>query len=318
MINPSKKQFAVIYSVAAILAVFYILSLTVFSKTDNKRHLQQIQLLHEADIPNIDIITIQCGSDSIILSRTDNMWLLVNPKNPEDRIPADTQHLQKFFVLLASKHNMYRAGKSNSTNGNSYGLNESEGTYITLYKNGAVYQQLVFGSLNFSQTERYFTTQELKSVFLAGREFESFISVSQTNWTDPYIISSQLRNDVFIMGEVQTAAFYDYQNKKNGILSNSIPEQKAAIDKLLELRHGGFAEINQNIQQNMSTLLHTMTIILELGDKSKIILEFFEHPQLENEYIVQTSFDSERTGKSFTYTTQISLWTYNKISEMTL
>ena len=318
MINPSKKQLTVIYSIAAILAVFYILSLTVFSKTDNKRHLQQIQLLHEADIPNIDIITIQYGSDSIILSRTDNMWLLVNPKNPEDRIPADTQRLQKFFVLLASKHNMYRAGKSNSTNGNSYGLNESEGTYITLYKNGAVYQQLVFGSLNFSQTERYFTTQELKSVFLAGREFESFISVSQTNWTDPYIISSQLRNDVFTMGEVQTAAFYDYQNKKNGILSNSIPEQKAAIDKLLELRHGGFAEINQNIQQNMSTLLHTMTIILELGDKSKITLEFFEHPQLENEYIVQTSFDSERKGKSFTYTTQISLWTYNKIREMTL
>ena len=61
---------------------------------------------------------------------------------------------------------------------------------------------------------------------------------------------------------------------------SAIPEQKAAIEKLLELRHGGFAEINQNIQQNMSTLLHTMTIILELGDKSKIILEFFEHPQL--------------------------------------
>ena len=36
------------------------------------------------------------------------------------------------------------------------------------------------------------------------------------------------------------------------------------------------------------------------------------------EYAVKTTFDSPRLSKNFTYTTKISLWTYNKIKEIML
>ena len=310
MINPSKKQLIIIYSFAAILAVLYILSLTVFSKTvKSKKHIQQLQLLHEADISNIDIITIQNDAAAVILTRTDNMWLIVNQNDVNDRIPADTQRLQKFFVLLVSKHNMTKAGKSDSSNGNAYGLDSDQATVITLYKNGTAYEKLSFGALNFSQTERYFTTQELKSVYLAGQEFDGFLNVSVQSWADPYIISEQLKNDVFMMGEPQgISVLYDSN-------SNEVPEPVEGFDfeKLFELRHGGFAE-NLPAEQVLS-------FVIQMGDKSSIQLDISQIISDEdsvNAYIVKTTFDSERTQKTVSYTTQISQWTYNKISEMML
>ena len=75
MFNPSKKQIMFVYAVAAVLALLFILSITVFSPVKNKKRTQQqLRFLHEADISNIDLITIQNGTDVIILSRTDNMW----------------------------------------------------------------------------------------------------------------------------------------------------------------------------------------------------------------------------------------------------
>jgi hypothetical protein len=321
MINPSKKQMIAAYCVAAVLTILLILSKTVFS-TDSaaskKRHSIQLQLIHEADISNIDIITIQHADSAIILTRTDNMWLIANQNDVNDKIPADTERLKSFFILLASKHTMAKAGKSTNQD-NSYGLDAQNGTVMTLYKNGTPYQAMTFGALNFSQTERYFTTQELKSVYLVGSEFESFLSVSITNWADPYIVSSQLKNDVFEMGQVQSAALYDFKTNKSITLNSSNEEQKKSIQKLFDLRHGGFVQEAGALEQ-LQALSQTkaLSVELEMGDKSKIILELFEHPAIENEYIVYTTFNSERTKKSFTYKTQISAWTYNKISEMML
>ena len=313
MINPSKKQLIIIYSFAAILAVLYILSLTVFSKTvKSKKHIQQLQLLHEADISNIDIITIQNGAAAVILTRTDNMWLIVNQNDVNDRIPADTQRLQKFFVLLVSKHNMTKAGKSDSLNGNAYGLDSDQATVITLYKNGTAYEKLSFGALNFSQTERYFTTQELKSVYLAGQEFDGFLNVSVQSWADPYIISEQLKNDVFMMGEPQGISIL-YDRNSDGVLRQAQEPQNFDFEKLFELRHGGFAE-NLPAEQVLS-------FVIQMGDKSSIqlyISQIISDEDSANAYIVKTTFDSERTQKTVSYTTQISQWTYNKISEMML
>ena len=322
MINPSKKQLIIVYAVAAVLAVFYILSLTVFSKSgSSKKYIQQLQLLHEADISNIDIITIQSGADAVILTRTDNMWLIVNQNDVNDRIPADTQRLQKFFVLLVSKHNMTKAGKSDSSSGNSYGLDSNESTVITLYKNGAAYETLSFGALNFSQTERYFTTQELKSVYLAGQEFDGFLNVSVQSWADPYIISEQLKNDVFVMGEPQGISIL-YDRNSDGVLrqaqepqDNTVPEPVEGFDfeKLFDLRHGGFSE---NLPSEP-----VLSFIIQMGDKSTIqldISQIISDEDTAKTYLVKTTFDSERLQKSVSYTTQISQWTYSKISEMML
>ena len=319
MINPSKKTMLITYAVAAVLTILFTLSITVFSPSstaNNKRHSIQLQLIHEADISNIDIITIQQGNSAIILTRTDNMWLAANQNDVNDKIPANTDRLKSFFVLLASKHRMLKAGNK-ANNDNSYGLEKQDSTVITLYKNGAAYQVLSFGDLNFSQTQRYFTTGELKAVFLAGPEFEGFLTTSVSMWTDPYIISTQLLNDVFSMGLAQTADFYDYKTNEQITLKTSDEEQKKSIQKLFDLRHGGFVEDASN-QTSDSPQNNVLSVKIEMGDKSQITLDFFEHPSIENEYIVYTTFNSERLAKNFSYKTQISAWTYNKISEMML
>lgn len=319
MINPSKKTMGITYALAAVLTILFILSITVFSPTSNankKRHSLQLQIIHEADISNIDIITIQSGDSAIILTRTDNMWLIANQNNVDDKIPANTDRLKSFFVFLASKHRLTKAGKS-ANNDNSYGLDKQDSTVISLYKNGSAYQSLSFGDLNFSQTQRYFTTAEVKAVFLAGSEFEGFLTTSVSMWADPYIISKQLLNDAFSMGLAQTADFFDYKTESHVTFTTSDDEQKKSIQKLFDLRHGGFVETDSN-QTSDKAQNKTLSVKIQMGDKSQITLDLFEHPSIENEYIVYTTFESERFAKSFTYKTQISAWTYNKISEMML
>ncbi|MBR4789714.1 MAG: Gldg family protein [Treponema sp.] len=278
-------------SLITILTITELLYLTVFSKTgEKKRHQQEIQLLHEADISQIDGIIIQGNNEGLILKRTDDMWLLTDMSNPGSDIPADTQRLAKLFVNLVSKHTMTKTGKKDSTIINTYGLDETNGTVISLFKNGTEYQRLYFGSTDFSQSRRYFTTLELNSVFLFDSSFENFLSTSVQSWSDPYIISQQLKDEVFQMGEPQD------------------------VDpKIFELRHGGIAE-------SLIDLPLDLSFTIQMGDKSTITLDIYEYPTDDSvqEYVVSTTFDSPRLGKSFSYKTKISLWTYNKIKEIML
>ncbi len=278
-------------SLITIFTITELLYITVFSKTGEKRrHQQEIQLLHEADISQIDGIIIQGNKEGLILKKTDDMWLLTDMSNPGSSIPADTQRLAKLFVNLVSKHIMTKTGKKDSTIINTYGLDETNGTVISLFKNGTEYQRLYFGSTDFSQSRRYFTTLELNSVFLFDSSFENFLSTNVQSWSDPYIISQQLKDEVFKMGEAQN------------------------IDpKLFELRHGGIADALIDLPVDLS-------FTIQMGDKSTITLDIYEYPADDSvqEYVVSTTFDSPRLGKSFSYKTKISLWTYNKIKEIML
>ena len=174
-LSKGKSNQIILVTLITILTITELLYLTVFSKTgEKKRHQQEIQLLHEADISQIDGIIIQGNNEGLILKRTDDMWLLTDMSNPGSDIPADTQRLAKLFVNLVSKHTMTKTGKKDSTIINTYGLDETNGTVISLFKNGTEYQRLYFGSTDFSQSRRYFTTLELNSVFLFDSSFENF------------------------------------------------------------------------------------------------------------------------------------------------
>ena len=292
-----------------ILIIFFtitsLLYFTVFSKTgEKKRHQQEIQLLHEADISQIDGIIIQGGNEGLIFTRKNNMWLLANLDDPENTIPADTNRLAQLFVNLASKHVMTKSGKKDSETTNAYGLDQTKGMVISIFKDGTEYQRLYFGSTDFSQSRRYFTTLELNSIFLFDSSFENFLNTSVQSWSDPYIISQQLKDEVFQMGDAQ------------GVSGVPEPvEGQIDLKKLLELRHGGIAE------SGLQMLEPELSFTIQMGDKSTINLEISEiltNADSAKEYAVKTTFDSPRLSKSFTYTTKISLWTYNKIKEIML
>ena len=298
MIKITLKKVFALYSVLAIFLLLYFLSFNVFSgNKEHKKHFQDIQLLHQADISTIDQILIQNNTTAILLERQNNMWLACKDFDFENIIPADAQQLQKLFVSLCSTHKMAKAGSKNAAD--AYGLSQDQVTVISLYKDGQEYQHLFFGNTDFSQTGRYFTTSELNSVFLFDSSFDNYLSLNPQTWCDPYIISTQLKDSVFNMGDIQN-------------LNNE------AAQKLLELRHGGFAEQSdiQAVQNNTTKLVQELH--LQMGDKSTIQLMIYNSTLSDNEYVVKTSFNSDRTGQSFSYFSKISLWTYNKISEITL
>ncbi len=298
MIKVTSKKLFIIYAASAILLLLYFFSFNVFSgNKEHKKHFQDIQLLHEADISTIDQILIQNNTTAILLERQNNMWLVCKDFNFDNLIPADTQQLQKLFVNLCSKHKMAKAGNKNNVQ--AYGLTQEDVTVISLYKDGQEYEHLFFGDTDFSQTGRYFTTNELNSVFLFDSSFDNYLSVNTQVWCDPYIISSQLKNSVFNMGDIQNLSTDSAQ-------------------KLLELRHGGFAEQSEIEAVLNNTTKQLEDIPLQMGDKSTIVLSIYNSILTDNEYIVKTTFISDRTGQSFSYFTKISFWTYNKISEITL
>lgn len=300
MIKVTSKKIFFVYALCAVLLLLYVFSFTVFS-TDgkHKRHSQSIQLLHEADVSTIDQIIIQNNSSAIILNRQNNMWLASSDFTQDNFIPADTEMLKKLFVNLATVHKITKAGKKSGVE--AYGLSQDTVTAISLYKDGLEYEHLFFGNLDFTQSERYFTTNELNSVFLIDSSFDSFLSLSSQTWCDPYIISAQLKEQVFQMGDIQSL-------------------QKEAADKLLELRHGGFASLDEINQALSNPILHDYNLTLHMGDKSVIKLDFYNSDLTKDssDYLVKVQFESARTGQSFTYYTKISLWTYNKIKEITL
>lgn len=300
MIKVTSKKIFAVYALCAVLILLYVLSLTAFAPDGkNKRQAQNIQLLHEADIAAIDQIIIQNNSSAILLIRQNNMWLASSDFSGDNFIPADTSMLQKLFVNLATVHKMTKAGKKNDVQ--TYGLSQNDVTAISLYKDGLEYEHLFFGNPDFTQSERYFTTSELNSVFLIDTSFDSFLSVSSQTWYDAYLISSQLKEQVFQMGDIQSLS-------------------KEAAQKLLELRHGGFASVQEINLVQANTVMPEYNLTLHMGDKSVIKLDFYncDIAKDASDYVVKVEFNSARTGQSFTYYTKISLWTYNKIKEITL
>ena len=296
MAQSKNKNIAVIYTIAAVLALLYILSFVIITPANGRKlKKQQLILLHEADISNIDGIFIQNENGAVILSCQNNMWLIADAADPLKKIPADTERLQKLFLLLLQKHEISKISDPSSEQDF-----QNFNTTITLFKNSVEYQTISFGELDFAQTHRYFSTSELKGAFLIDTSFDVYLSSSVQTWRDPYIISRQLKDDVFQMGEPQ------------GILLQA----KEPIDfvKLFELRHGGIADV---IPQGNSELSFT----INMGDKSTITLEIQSITEGKDEvaeYAVKTTFDSSRLNKSYSYTTKISLWTYNKIKEIML
>ena len=294
MIKITTKKVLLEYCIILVLAVLYLLSFTVFKpKSQKKAFSTQIKFITDSDISQIDGIIIQDSNNSLIITKENDMWVLCNSNDTQNKIPADIQTLQNLFVSLSKVQTITKAGeKNNSTDFSSYGLTSAQAASITIYKNGSLYHNLLFGNMDFSQSHRYFTDEELNSIYLIDNNFESFLSSSVQIWSDPYIISDQLKSEVFKTGEIQSISAYDYENKTGTALTNQTENWNDISSKILNLRHGGFADKNQieliNSQINTPTLL----IHIETGAMSQIILEIYQNTQTENEFIIKTKFIS--------------------------
>ena len=83
------------------------------------------------------------------------------------------------------------------------------------------------------------------------------------------------------------------------------------VSKLLELRHGGAAELKSISNEPC------LSLSLECGNTSTIIMQFYNTAS-ESEYNLKCTYKNGFSNKTVSFEYKLSLWTYNKIKEIML
>lgn len=313
MIKINKKNTTILYSIIFVLLILYIFSVTFFSNNaKNKKAYTKYTLIDEKLLSEINLITIQKNtSEQLVFFFKDNMWLITYNNDLQSGIPVDINTLKNFFVYFFKIQNIYKVSDNYNEN-NAYGLTQNNQTKINFYTNNSEDYEFCFGNLDFSQSKRYFSTNSKKGVYLINSDFDSFLTTSSQFWADPLIISTQIKDSVLQMGEIQSISIKNYEDNSSNYINSSSENWSENSAKLLELRHGG-----QNTDQNYLQQKKLYNLDLEMGDKSSINMQIFETSE-ENQFICKITFNSNKLKSEFSYDVKISLWTYNKIKEITL
>lgn len=311
---PSKKNIIFVYSALVVLIILYLLSFVNFGKT-NKKPLS-IKFLNENELNSITGVQIYNYEQGIFLNNENNIWTVSTDENPENRIPVDLSKLNKLISALGKTSTLYKISDK-IQNDTSYGLNDGTESVIRIYFSSGEHTDFVFGNTDFSQANRYFTTNPFKTVYLIDNSFDVYLNPSIQSWSDPFIVSNQLKNNVFKMGEVQSVTLSDLNGNIINHLNSSYEGWTDSINKLLELRHGGLSEEKYVFTSYDNNQLE-VSIYLEMGDTSEIFMDIYNIPENDQNYLVHLIFNSNRLNRTFSYTVKISSWTYNKIKEITL
>lgn len=155
------------------------------------------------------------------------------------------------------------------------------------------------------------------AIYEISNFLDNYLTTSVQFWCDSSLISQN------VFGKIQVS---DIQ--KSYVIFDDKMHIFSDLQKLLDLRHGGFiSNIQSNHdEQNPENAYKNdhqnkeyeskMTIFLELGNKNQITLNLFQLK--ENSFVSVESVYENSVGEKFVYNSQISLWTYNKIKEITL
>lgn len=347
-----------LYAAIFVLTFAYFFSFCNANK--DKREKIQTALINPNYKEKIEFFEFYDGENQkISLVKNDDFWEIQKKYgNFTQKMPANSQKIKKFLNESAKVVNMYKISDS-------YEENEA----FMILKPGFIrlkygfednYYEIFFGNKDFSLSSRYFATGKSTSVYEISDYLENFLTVSAQFWADPLLISSE------IFGKIGVSDIQRNYAKIDGKFS-AISD----LQKLLDLRHGGFFDVenkigenseifqllNENEKSNLKTEgetnsraesknQHTSTqtseyenlrdnqksefetelklkfqaelseIFLELGNKNSIKLEFFK--ESENSQIAVKSSYSAADKRNFVFNSKISLWTYNKIKEITL
>ena len=177
--------------------------------------------------------------------------------------------------------------------------------------------EIYFGAQDFSLSSRFVMSGKSTDIYEISNFMDKYLTTSVQFWCDSSLISQN------VFGKIQVS---DIQ--KNYVIFDDKMHIFSDLQKLLDLRHGGFIsniQSNQDEQNPENAYKNDhqnkeyeskMTIFLELGNKNQITLNLFQLK--ENSFVSVESVYENSVGEKFVYNSQISLWTYNKIKEITL
>lgn len=291
------KTDRIFFIIAVILTVTYFLS---FLRTTDKSKKNGVKsaLVNEKYLPSISRFIIK--GDNILSIQNNGKFWTITENNSGNSIPADEKIINNFLSELTTIRNMYKISDKNNSKSN---FSLSDGSEITLryyYSDKAEdFYDIIFGGHDFSNNSRYIMSGKNTAVYEIDTNLDSYITTSVQFWSEPYIISSlacELKNGIKA-ADVQ--AFYCNEGEAP-LLKKEFPA------KLLELRHGGFAE---NFEDSDDKIIFNFYI--QLGNKKDIYFSVYETSS-ESYYNIKAEYGN------YTAYYKISAWTYKSISEMIL
>ncbi|MCR4579692.1 MAG: DUF4340 domain-containing protein [Treponema sp.] len=298
-----KQKDIILVSAITFLLILYLTSFLKDKNHIEKREEIKSALINQKNLQSINTLEFTDTSESIIISREKDYWIVSRPENPEIKMPADTSKIKNFLNEFTKVRSMYKISDNLSKN-DSFGLTDSSVFSIRYYYNDS-FEELLFGNQDFSLNSRYLMSGRKTSVYEINNEVDKYLTSSLNFWADGSLIFQELLPEGKLKADdIQRILVYE-----NGKVTSSKNSTEA---RLLDLRHGGLPyawEVTDSINKNAE-----MELRLELGNRSLIKLEFFASDTEEQSFILRQSIDS--TDKIFY--SKISRWTYNKIREIIL
>lgn len=308
----SKLKNKFLYAAVIILTFTYILSFCNANR--DKREKMQTALINPNYKEKITFFEFYDGDNQkIFLIKNNNFWEIQKKYgNFIQKMPANSQKINEFLDAAVKIVNMYKISDTY----------EEDNSFMILipgfiqlkygFENNCY--EVFFGGNDFSLSSRYFMTGKSTSIYEISDYLDKFLTVSVQFWAEPLLISSEIFGKINVQ-DIQRS--YAKMNDKILTITD--------LQKLLDLRHGGFYEIsvdenaeNQNLNETtkLKSKAELSELFLELGNKNTIKLEFFQ--EKEDSQIKVKSYYSTSDKKEFIFNSKISLWTYNKIKEIIL
>lgn len=304
-----------LYIIIVILIFLYVFSF-IFQRSDKRKSLKST-LINPSYVNEIEYFELFDGDkEKLIFQKNGNVWEIhKNYENNIQKLPAESTIIKDFFKTASGVVNMYKISDTFTENNSFMILKPGYIQFKYTYKD-KIYE-IYFGAQDFSLSSRFVMSGKSTDIYEIPNFMDKYLTTSVQFWCDSSLISQN------VFGKIQVS---DIQ--KNYVIFDDKMHIFSDLQKLLDLRHGGFIS---NIQSNQDEknpenayknghqnkeYESKMTIFLELGNKNKITLNLFQLK--ENSFVSVESVYENSVGEKFVYNSQISLWTYNKIKEITL
>lgn len=304
-----------LYIIIVGLLFLYIFSF-IFQRSDKRKSLKST-LINPSYVNEIEYFELFDGDkEKLIFQKNGNVWEIhKNYENSIQKLPAESTIIKDFFKTASGVVNMYKISDTFTEDNSFMILKPGYIQFKYTYKDKMY--EIYFGAQDFSLSSRYVMSGKSTDIYEISNFMDKYLTTSVQFWCDSSLISQN------VFGKIQVS---DIQ--KNYVIFDDKMHIFSDLQKLLDLRHGGFIS---NIQSNQDEknpenaykndhqnkeYESKMTIFLELGNKNQITLNLFQLK--ENSFVSVESVYENSVGEKFVYNSQISLWTYNKIKEITL
>ena len=304
-----------LYIIIVILIFLYVFSF-IFQRSDKRKSLKST-LINPSYVNEIEYFELFDGDkEKLIFQKNGNVWEIhKNYENNIQKLPAESTIIKDFFKTASGVVNMYKISDTFTENNSFMILKPGYIQFKYTYKD-KIYE-IYFGAQDFSLSSRYVMSGKSTDIYEISNFMDKYLTTSVQFWCDSSLISQN------VFGKIKVS---DIQ--KNYVIFDDKMHIFSDLQKLLDLRHGGFISNIQSNQdeQNPENAYKNghqnkeyeskMTIFLELGNKNQIHLNLVQIK--DNSFVQVESVYENSVGEKFVYNSQISLWTYNKIKEITL